>query len=190
MNVSLARLAAHSALALGLAAPLAAVGQTTPPAHVHAHGAPAKTAPAAAKPAAKAGAEMHAYGAWVRSTPPGAKMTAAYVSFHNPQSVADRLLGASTPVAKRVELHETRTTDGVARMRRVEQLEVGADQAVKFAPGGLHLMLLDLTGALKPGQKVPLQLRFANAGTVEVQAEVRAPGADEGAAKSGAHAHH
>ena len=174
-------LAAFALIGSGASALAQSGGQAAHGAH-GAHGA--------ATAAGTKRAEMHAYGAWARATPPGSKMTAAYVSFHNPQSAADKLLEVSTPVAKRTEVHETRIENGIAKMRRVETLTIAPDQALKMAPGGLHLMLMDLTGPLQASQQVPLRLRFANAGVVEVQATVRAATAEAGKAEAGGHAHH
>mgnify|MGYP002778449970 CR=1 FL=1 len=185
-------LVALACLTLGLGA--AAQARSGAQAAHGAHGAHGAAGAGAAKAAAaKGGAEMHAYGAWARATPPGSTVTAAYVSFHNPQAAADRLLEVSTPLAKRSEVHETRVENGVAKMRRVEALTIAPDQALKMAPGGTHLMLMGLTGPLQAGQKVPLRLRFENAGVVEVQATVRAPEAgkaEAGKAEQGGHAHH
>jgi hypothetical protein len=43
-------------------------------------------------------------------------------------------------------------------------------ETVRIEPGGMHLMLLDVTMPLEAGTKVTLALRFAGAGAVEVEA--------------------
>ena len=59
--------------------------------------------------------------------------------------------------------------------------------AVKLAPGGYHLMLMDLKNPLKQGEKVPLELRFEKAGRVAVSLDVQGVGAQgpAGAGHSG-----
>lgn len=52
-------------------------------------------------------------------------------------------------------------------------MDVPSGQVVKLAPGGLHLMLMDLTRPLEVGQTVTMELHFRRAGTVTVDAAVR-----------------
>jgi copper(I)-binding protein len=85
---------------------------------------------------------------------------------------ADRLLGAQTPIAEKIELHESYQSEGVSRMRPVEAIPVAAGGTVTLAPGGLHMMLIGLRQALKPGDSFPLTLRFEKAGTVETTVKV------------------
>ena len=46
-------------------------------------------------------------------------------------------------------------------------------QVVELAPGGLHLMLMDLTRPLEVGQTVTMELHFRRAGRLTVVAQVR-----------------
>ena len=105
--------------------------------------------------------------AWARATAPGAKVGAGYMKI---AGGPDRLVGASTPAAGRVELHVTVKEGDVMRMRQVKAYEVPID----LKPGGAHLMLVDLKAPLKEGAKVPLTLRFENAGETKVELQVRA----------------
>jgi hypothetical protein len=81
------------------------------------------------------------------------------------------LLGA-TAAAARVEVHEMRMEGDVMRMREIGSLELPAGKTVTLAPGGLHLMLMDLKSPLKVGEKIPVKLRFERAGEVEVLLQV------------------
>lgn len=112
--------------------------------------------------------------AWARATPPGAAVAAAYLTIDNGAGGADRLLGASSDAAGRVEVHETRREGDVMRMRKVEPLDVAAGARVVFGPGGLHVMLMDLKAPLRQGERLALTLRFERAGEVSVEAEVLA----------------
>jgi copper(I)-binding protein len=109
---------------------------------------------------------------WARPTPPGLKVSAVYFSIKNRGNVADRLVGGSSPVAGRTELHETRMEGGMAMMRPVESVTIPAQGTVKAEPGGLHIMLLDLKQPLEVGKKIPVTLKFERAGEVKVEAVV------------------
>jgi copper(I)-binding protein len=111
--------------------------------------------------------------AWSRPTPPVGATGAAYLAITNTGGKADRLLGASTPMAVSAEINETRHAEGVAQMRRLESLEIPAGQTLRFEPGALHIMLLDLVRPLKPGAQYPLTLNFRDAGAVTIQVQVR-----------------
>jgi hypothetical protein len=60
-------------------------------------------------------------------------------------------------------------------MHPVESVDVPANGQAELEPGGLHIMLIGLTGDLEAGEKLPLTLEFENAGKVQVEAEIRAP---------------
>jgi len=108
--------------------------------------------------------------AWLRATPPGAKTGAAYLTVSG--DAADTLLAASSPAARSVELHAHVTENDLSRMQRLAEVPVPTDATVRFEPGGLHLMLIDIAAPLVAGQRVTLTLRFANAGDIEITAPV------------------
>jgi iron complex transport system substrate-binding protein len=113
--------------------------------------------------------------AWARPTVAGATVGAGYLVIRNHGPDADRLQGASSPRAVRVEMHESRVEGGMAQMRPVASLPIAAGASVRFEPGGLHLMLVGLQGPLVAGERVPLRLRFERAGVVDTALEVRDP---------------
>src|SRR5512144_2370009 len=76
---------------------------------------------------------------WSRATAPGMPMGVAYLSITNNGKDPDVLIGASTPAATRVEMHETTIADGMARMRPLSEIVVARGATVKIAPGGIHL---------------------------------------------------
>jgi copper(I)-binding protein len=113
--------------------------------------------------------------AWARATAPGAKVGAGYMKISS--TVADRLIGAASPAAARVEMHVTEKKGDVLRMREVKAYQIPVGGVFELSPGGAHLMLVDLKAPLKQGTKVPLTLRFERAGEMKVELEVRALGA-------------
>lgn len=106
------------------------------------------------------------------ATAPGAPTAMIVLSLHNTGGSADTLLGGSTPVAGKVEMHGTTMQAGVMSMRPLAAVEVQPGATVEFRSGGNHLMLLGLTGPLVAGAVIPLTLKFARAGDVKVSVPV------------------
>jgi copper(I)-binding protein len=106
-----------------------------------------------------------------RATVPAQKMSGGFLKIEN-KGGADKLLSASSPASKTMELH-TMTMDGnVMRMREVKSIDIPANGKVELKPGGLHLMFIDLKSQLKPGLSVPVKLKFEKAGEVEVKFKI------------------
>jgi hypothetical protein len=116
--------------------------------------------------------------AWARATAGAGKTGAAYVTVTD-NGVPDRLTGASTPVAGMADLNETINANGVMQMRGVAGLPLEPGKPVTLAPGGYHVMLMDLKHPLKKGETFPLTLTFEHAKPITVQVEVAGPGASE-----------
>jgi hypothetical protein len=126
--------------------------------------------------------------AWSRATPGGAKIGSGYLTIENKGSTPDRLIGGSTDVAGKLEVHEMAMKDGVMTMRPLEKgLVIDPGKTVKLAPGGSHLMLFDLKSPLKQGEKVPVTLEFEKVGKVNLSLDVQGVGAQApgGAAPGG-----
>jgi hypothetical protein len=111
---------------------------------------------------------------WSRATPPGAKMGAVYFEIRNADKAPDRVIGASTPVAERVEMHVELREGDVLKMREVSRFEVPARQRLALTPGGSHLMLVGLKKPLAAGDRFPLTLRLERGGELKVEVEVQA----------------
>jgi hypothetical protein len=98
---------------------------------------------------------------------------AGYVSITNTGKAPDRLLGASTPIARQVEMHRSMEMNGMAMMHPVEGgLPIAPGTTAVFAPGGYHLMLMGLKQPLTVGASFPVTLKFEKAGAVTVQFSV------------------
>ncbi len=122
--------------------------------------------------------DLHIGHPWTRAVAARAPTAAGYMTIRNAGSAPDRLIGAETPQAGRVELHEMSMTDGIMRMRPVPGgIALPPGQEVRLAPGGLHLMLIGPQGGFAQGARVPLTLVFERAGRVEVELAVEAAGA-------------
>ena len=115
---------------------------------------------------------------WSRATPKGGKVGAGYLAIKNTGQTPDRLVGGSTAAAGKVEIHEMAMKDNVASMRPLAGgLPIEPGKTVTLAPGGYHLMFVDLKSPLKQGDKLEATLEFEKAGKVEVTFEVQAVGA-------------
>jgi copper(I)-binding protein len=115
-----------------------------------------------------------------RATPGGSKVGAGYMTITNKGTAADRLVSASSPAAGKVEIHEMTMQDGVMKMRELAGgLPIEAGKAVSLAPGGYHLMLIQLKAPLKKGDQVPVTLTFEKAGKVDVTLDVQGIGAQQ-----------
>lgn len=125
---------------------------------------------------------------WSRATPAGAKVAGGYLTIENKGSAPDRLVSGAGDVAGKVEIHEMAMNNGVMTMRPLDKgLTIEPGKTVKLAPGGYHLMLMDLKGPLKQGEKVPLTLEFEKAGKVMLSLDVQGVGAQAPMDHSGGH---
>ena len=122
--------------------------------------------------------------AWARATAPGVDVGAVYMTIEG-GAQADRLVGGHTPRAAMTHLHTVEETEGVAKMRGIDAVEVPAGQRVELAPKRTHVMLMGLGKPLVAGESFPLTLRFEQAGELAVDVKVRAAGDDHSQ-----HAHH
>ncbi|MDP2227481.1 MAG: copper chaperone PCu(A)C [Moraxellaceae bacterium] len=127
------------------------------------------------------------HAAWLREPPPVAYAAALYLHL-DVGSNDDVLVAAESPVAAVTELHSMKSEGGLMEMRHVPTLLMPAGQRLEFAPGGYHLMLIQLKQPLKAGDKVPFTLVFAKAGRISGVAEVRA--LDAASSTDDPHAHH
>lgn len=95
----------------------------------------------------------------------------------NHSDTDDALVGAQVDGCGVIELHEMAMENEVMVMRQVEggEIPIPAGETVELVPGGLHVMCLQKAAPLELGTIVNLRLEFANAGTIEVEAEVVEP---------------
>ena len=119
-----------------------------------------------------AGSSITVSDAWVRNPPLADQPDAAYLVVQN-NGAADKLLSVTSDIARTIELHESMESGGMMQMSPVPNIPIPANSKVELKPGGLHLMLINLTRPLKTGDKVQLTLSFENAGKIPVTAEVK-----------------
>lgn len=113
--------------------------------------------------------------AWSRAAMQG-RVGVVYLTIID-HGAADQLTGVSSPLADKAELHESFSEGGVSKMRPAASLALESGKPAVLAPGGYHIMLMNLKRPLNQGDKFPITLTFANAGQMTVQVEVQKPGA-------------
>jgi copper(I)-binding protein len=115
---------------------------------------------------------------WARATPKGANVGAGYLKITNTGTAPDRLVGGSTNISGRFEVHEMTMDNGVMKMRPVANgIEIKPGQTVELSPGGYHAMFVGLRQQLKQGDHFKAVLEFAKAGKVDVDFSVAGIGA-------------
>lgn len=114
--------------------------------------------------------------AYTRATVPGQQVAGGFMKIENKGSAADQLLSASSPAAGEVQLHEMAMDGNVMKMRQVKDIAIPAGGAVELKPGSFHLMFLNIKAPLAAGETIPVKLKFAKAGELEVKFPVKAMG--------------
>jgi len=116
--------------------------------------------------------------AWVRGAVPGQMATGAFLDITSARDAA--LVKAESPIAATVEVHAMEMKNNVMSMHEVPKVDLPAGKPVRLAPGGFHIMMMDLKQPVKNGEKVPIKLTIEypdkKRETVDVQAEVRGLG--------------
>ena len=127
-----------------------------------------------AAPVLAASSTLEVSQAWSRPAPRGGN-GAGYAVITNRGTAADTLIAASSPVAARIQIHESMVMNGQAMMHaRPGGLAVPAGATVALKPGGWHIMLMGLKQPLKAGDHYPATLTFKKAGKVTVRFSVQA----------------
>ena len=125
----------------------------------------------AAPPVFAGGDNVVIEGAWSRASIGTSRPGVAYMTLRNTGEAPVVVSGLRTDVAMMPMIHAT-TTDaqGVTRMSHMEEVEIAAGEAVALAPGGLHVMLMDLQRPMVEGESYTLSVIFADGteATVEV----------------------
>lgn len=113
---------------------------------------------------------------WVRETPPGARNAAAFLTLNNTGNTTRTLTTVQCPatVATHCEVHEHTHNNGTMRMQAVTApLSIPANGKLLFAPGGYHIMLLELTKPLLKNTTVELVFVFDDQSTYKAQLPVK-----------------
>jgi periplasmic copper chaperone A len=112
---------------------------------------------------------------YVRMAPPGAMATAAFMLLKNGGDKDIKLVKADNTASKITELHTHLNEGGVMKMCPVPAIDIKAKSEAVLQPSGLHMMLIDLKGPMKEGDKVAITLGFDDGSSKQIEAPVRKP---------------
>ncbi len=132
-----------------------------------------------------AAAQVGVSNAWIPQAPPGSSMLAGYLTIKNAGDSPVSILAAQSDRFRAVSVHQTVIENGVARMRELNSLEIAPGQEVKFAPGGMHLMLMQPRKDISPGDRIEITFLLSDGTRVPAMFDVQA--AD--GASTGGHEH-
>jgi periplasmic copper chaperone A len=122
-----------------------------------------------------------------------AKAAGGFMAIVNTGSEADRLIGAESDIAMKVEVHESKVdANGIGTMEHVDFIEIPAGQTVNLQHGGYHIMFMGLKGTLTEGEMYKGVLVFERAGRVEIEFEIDPPtgkGGGHGTMDHSGHSH-
>ncbi len=122
-----------------------------------------------------ASGELTIQDAWARPANTG-ENGAAYFIIENGTASDDTLMSVSSDIATAAEVHMSMgDANGVMSMQMQEAVTLPAGEPVEFKPGGLHVMLINLTRDLKPGETITLKFNFEETGNVVVEVPVKEP---------------
>ncbi len=115
---------------------------------------------------------------WSPAVPRGAKVAAGYMTIKNTGTEPDRLVGGSTPVAGKLEIHQMTMDKGVMTMRPLpDGLEIKPAATVEIKPSSFHIMIMGLKQPIERGKPFKASLTFEKAGPVDVEFMVERLGA-------------
>ena len=117
-------------------------------------------------------AEVTVKDAWVRGTVPAQKTSAGYLTLTSTEDA--KVVGATSPVARKAEIHASMMMGGVNHMHAVDMIKLPAGQPVELKPGGQHVMLMQLNRQLVKGETVPIILTIEGKDGKRTQLEVKA----------------
>ena len=112
--------------------------------------------------------------AYIRSTTPTSPTGGAFMVIMNHGDTDDRLIGARSDIAAKVEIHtHTMNADGVMTMSKVEGgILLSAGDMHALERGGDHVMFMGLSQSLEQGDTVSVTLIFEQAGEVTIELPV------------------
>lgn len=98
--------------------------------------------------------------------------SAVYMQIENRGATDIIIAAASASAAHAVEFHRSLVAGDIARMDPVESLVIPAGGKLELRPGGLHMMLLQVTSDLTSGASIALDLDLASGGTLQLSVPV------------------
>lgn len=101
--------------------------------------------------------------AWVRSSEysdHAGGMTGIFGKFTNHSDQTVTIIGGETDIAKMVQTHEV--VNGMMQEKK-GGIEIKPGETVTLEPGGLHIMIMDITKPIVAGDKMTITVKFDGA---------------------------
>lgn len=114
---------------------------------------------------------------WARSSAGRTATGVVYLRLSNLAAEPEQLLAVTTPIAAGASVHRTMREHGMMSMQPLQALALAANETVSLEPGGLHIMLMQLSSPLAEGETFPMTLSFERAGAIDIQVTVGGAGA-------------
>jgi len=116
--------------------------------------------------------------AFTRAMPPSAGTGGGYVTITNTGTEADRLIAVSSPAAPVAQLHQMKMDGDVMMMSELpDGIVIPVGESVALAPGGLHIMFMQVPAPFAEGDVVSVTLTFERAGQIDLELPVAPIGA-------------
>lgn len=112
-------------------------------------------------------------GAYARATPPNAPTSAVFFTAHNHSDSSIDIVSATTPAAKKVELHTVVMDGDVMKMRQLDALTIDASGELVLKPGSYHVMLFELTREFVEGDDIKVTLSLSDGTTQTIVAPIK-----------------
>ncbi|QCD53124.1 copper chaperone PCu(A)C [Campylobacter sp. RM16192] len=106
--------------------------------------------------------------AYAKATPPNVKNSAIFMNIKNNTNKAIKLVGVESSASQVAEIHTHERVDGMMKMIQIDHIEIPAGAEVTLKPGGLHLMLINVSHPIKDGGIVDATLKFDNSMTINL----------------------
>lgn len=109
---------------------------------------------------------------WIQNLPPSVPVRAGYMTLTNPDAQSVKIVALRGDDFERIEIHRSVMRDGTMHMEQLPELEVGAGESLRLAPGGLHLMLYPLAPT-RPGDSHRISIEFGDGSRRVIEMTVR-----------------
>jgi copper(I)-binding protein len=131
---------------------------------------PALAADAKVGDAKSGNGDLEIRAAWARAT--RSSETTAYLEIVNRGWTDDTLLSVHSPLAESCVLQQNKWKGMNMEAKTVDRLGIASMEKVRLKPGGYQIQVIGLSHGLSAKDELPLSLTFANAGRIEVTADV------------------
>jgi len=111
--------------------------------------------------------------AWIAEAPPNAQVMAGYMRIHNKTNKTLDITAITSPSFKRIEMHQSKESNGFAKMQPQKKLSIPANGSLTLKSGSYHLMLIKPKRWFKQGDKITLTFTLSNQSQITLNTSVK-----------------